>query len=61
MTPRRKALFGAVVVAVPPILWGLAGAVRRGLRGGVWPTVRAVVAVPVVLAALGGVVRGGGR
>lgn len=50
-----NALFGAVVVAVPPILWGLAGAVRRGLRGGVWPTVRAVVAVPVVLAALGGV------
>ncbi|KAA1029444.1 hypothetical protein FVA95_11115 [Pseudonocardia sp. EV170527-09] len=29
-----NALFGAVVVAVPPILWGLVGAVRRGLRGG---------------------------
>lgn len=50
-----NALFGAVVVAVPPILWGLVGAVRRGLRGGTWPTVRAVTAVPVVLAALGGV------
>ncbi|MEJ8278746.1 DUF6541 family protein [Pseudonocardia spirodelae] len=50
-----NALFGAVVVAAPPILWGLAGAVRRGLRAGPLGALRALTAVPVVLAALGGV------
>ena len=49
-----NALFGAVVVAAPPVLWGLVGGVRRGLRTGRWPAVRALALLPVVLG-IGGV------
>ncbi|OLL75212.1 hypothetical protein Ae168Ps1_3612c [Pseudonocardia sp. Ae168_Ps1] len=49
-----NALFGAVVVAAPPVLWGVTGAIRRGLRAGRWQTVRALAAVPAV-AGVGGV------
>lgn len=48
-----NALFGAVVVAVPPVLWGLVGALRRGLRAGRAQAVRALAVVPVVLGAGG--------
>lgn len=50
-----NALFGAVVVAVPPVLWGLVGAVRRGLRAGRAQAVRAIAVVPVVVAVAGAV------
>lgn len=46
-----NALFGLVVLAVPPVLWGLVGGIRRGLRAGRWPAVRALATVPVVVAA----------
>ncbi|MBP2364653.1 DUF6541 family protein [Pseudonocardia parietis] len=46
-----NALFGAVVVAVPPVLWGMAGGVRRGLRAGGAQAVRALAVVPVVFGA----------
>ncbi|MBC3194378.1 hypothetical protein H7X46_25340 [Pseudonocardia sp. C8] len=44
-----NALFGAVVLATPPVLWGLAGGVRRGLRAGGWRAARALAVAPVVL------------
>ncbi|GAA1392585.1 membrane protein [Pseudonocardia kongjuensis] len=45
-----NALFGLVVVAVPPVLWGLAGAVRRSLRSGLRANLRTLATVPVVAA-----------
>ncbi|ANY06638.1 DUF6541 family protein [Pseudonocardia sp. HH130630-07] len=49
-----NALFGLVVVAVPPVLWGLAGAVRRGRRAGRWPFARALAMIPLVAVVGGG-------
>lgn len=46
-----NALFGLVVLAAPVVLWGTAGAVRRGLHRGRGPAVRALAVVPVVVAA----------
>ncbi|MEQ3551210.1 DUF6541 family protein [Pseudonocardia nematodicida] len=49
-----NALFGLVVLAVAPVLWGLVSAVRRGLRTGRAATARAVAAATVSVAVFSG-------
>lgn len=49
-----NALFGLLVLSAPVLLWGVAGAVRRGFRRGRLPALRALAAAGLMLA--GGVV-----